>query len=160
MHHKPAVHSYNGLPLILFSFLKGFSFPPFFSCSSSDEPPSTKALLIWRWSTLRLLPELCGFWSQGKTQVGWIKKEKKTKTTICVKTNPTTKQNHHLALKWCLSFRCKHMLNLRISLKKTEQEACLKLHMKSVAGLELDSNLPNPVPTQWEYKIPYIFSDR
>lgn len=31
--------------------------------------------------------------------------------------------------------------------------SCLKLYIKSVAGLELDPNLPNPVPSQWESKI-------
>lgn len=38
--------------------------------------------------------------------------------------------------------------------------SCLKLYVKSVAGLELDSNLPNPVPSQQEYKISYILSDQ
>lgn len=37
--------------------------------------------------------------------------------------------------------------------------SCLKLYIKSVAWLELGSNLPNPVPSQWEYKaILYLVS--
>lgn len=38
--------------------------------------------------------------------------------------------------------------------------SCLKLYIKSVAGLELDSNLSNPVLSQWKHKIPYILSDQ